>query len=75
MTTPDVNPTEEGESREVTFTRRELLRMGWTIPVVAALSVATAGTALADSYTDHTDGTHIDSSQHEDHTDFTHVDG
>lgn len=71
----DENQSDEKLERERTFTRRELLRAGWTVPVVTALSLGSPKTVYAQGpshmdfadYSDHTD--HVDIPHEDQHTD------
>ena len=76
---PETAPAGDLAEREAAFTRRALLRAGWTAPVVlaaampqtAAAQTGHSDVAHTDSHTDsHTDEAHADT-----HTDVAHVDG
>jgi len=62
----------EREERTKSFTRRRLLQVGWTIPVIVALEMSRPKTVLAQggSHTDYID--YSDENPHDDvpHTDF-----
>ena len=54
------------EERKKTFTRRQLLQTGWTVPVIVAIEIGTPKTVFAQG------GSHFDYLDHTDHTD--HID-
>jgi hypothetical protein len=65
-----IEPDSEDErtKREWSFSRRALVKAGWTGPVVLAVAPATAFAASGIVHVDHTDTTH------QDHTDTSHQD-
>jgi hypothetical protein len=61
-------PEEDRTERERSFSRRAIVRAGWTVPVILAVAPTAAFAASPIAHLDHTD------SQHLDHTDSTHTD-
>jgi hypothetical protein len=68
----EMEPVSEDEQteREWSFSRRALVKAGWTVPVVLAVAPAVAFAQSGIVHGDHTD--HVDGNVHTDHTD--HVD-
>jgi hypothetical protein len=59
---------DERKERDWSFSRRALVKAGWTVPVVLAVAPAAAFAQSGVVHVDHTDTTH------QDHTDTTHQD-
>jgi hypothetical protein len=59
---------DERMEREWSFSRRALVKAGWSVPVILAVAPSVAFAASPVAHLDHTDSTHLD------HTDSTHTD-
>jgi hypothetical protein len=61
-------PEDDRTERERSFSRRAIVRAGWSVPVILAVAPTVAFAASGVVHLDHTDSTHAD------HTDSTHQD-
>ena len=69
---PDAGSESGPDESSVDFTRRALIRAGWTVPVIMAVGLPNE--ASAQSPAPHNDGPHVDHVDHVDHDEPMHFD-